>query len=766
MPSKPGASDLPLTGESLQPAYRSPISFFHLPRELRDKIYESSFVPTHQINPNYWHYIVYTDHALPITLLLTNKLMNMEATDKYYHIVFARFNITNVAPLCWEKEFYVRRLFQEPWTKRAVVAPAAGKIRHWCLHLSRLWQYEEHRKNRQNKRIDGIVSQLQKSANIRLLVISIPCLCSQDYEGHGDRKAKYTMQTWTKIILPVLQRFSTLHIGGVVYFVPCRMDGFPPCPLRKCKALVDLLDDIANTMEGRTSTATANQKHASKARKELAGQKLVGMIPALGQSGGTTTASKSSKRAVFQYSDAVGNLLYLPSDICEPDATDAEESELELTDGHCWIRVSRDRTIKPAKMEVELVLRDKQMSQSFLGIQIDAVYHTALVLGGIEYFFGAGIQQTYPGATHHGRPMEIVPLGKTDLPIEVILEYLDSLRGIYTMESYDLFTHNCNNFTNDFAMFMLGKGIPDRITSLPQTVLNTPFGQMLKPQLDNAMRGITQAPVAPSAIPPQARQSSASNGTGSSHPSVGQTKPGHVNGLNSINGFPTGQVHYATTLEKLDLLLESAKSSCAVIFFTSATCPPCKLVYPAYDELAAEAGVKAVLIKVDLSEAYEIGSKYQVRATPTFMSFLKGEKENEWVGASESQLRGNVRMLVQMAHPPHPHTNLRLRTLQRRHKAHLYTKIPPLEKLIAKMGPRGSDSAVAALKEFIYTREASGASDAPLPSLPAIVAFVKESLEVMPPDTAFPVIDLLRCALVDQRVSGYLATGQSIIRNI
>ncbi len=40
----------------------------------------------------------------------------------------------------------------------------------------------------------------------------------------------------------------------------------------------------------------------------------------------------------------------------------------------------------------------------------------------------------YPGATHHGRPMQVIPLGKTDLPMEIILEYLDSLRQIYTIE--------------------------------------------------------------------------------------------------------------------------------------------------------------------------------------------------------------------------------------------------------------------------------------------------------------------------------------------
>lgn len=74
------------------------------------------------------------------------------------------------------------------------------------------------------------------------------------------------------------------------------------------------------------------------------------------------------------------------------------------------------------------------MSGQLLGVQINAVYHTAIVFGGIEYFFGAGVQTTYPGATHHGRPMEVVKLGRTELPLEIILEYLESLKAVYTAE--------------------------------------------------------------------------------------------------------------------------------------------------------------------------------------------------------------------------------------------------------------------------------------------------------------------------------------------
>lgn len=76
----------------------------------------------------------------------------------------------------------------------------------------------------------------------------------------------------------------------------------------------------------------------------------------------------------------------------------------------------------------------RAMSRQFLGTQIDAVYHTSLVFDGIEYFYGQGIATCRAGTTHHGKPMEIIPMGQTALPIEVILEYLDSLRSIYTAE--------------------------------------------------------------------------------------------------------------------------------------------------------------------------------------------------------------------------------------------------------------------------------------------------------------------------------------------
>lgn len=82
----------------------------------------------------------------------------------------------------------------------------------------------------------------------------------------------------------------------------------------------------------------------------------------------------------------------------------------------------------------------------------------------------------------------------------------------------------------------------------------------------------------------------------------------------------------ARNLGEFENILKSAENGCAVVFFTSAGCPPCRIISPVFEELAAGSGSKAVFIKVDVGVARDIGSKYTISATPTFMSFSRGEK--------------------------------------------------------------------------------------------------------------------------------------------
>lgn len=393
------------------------------------------------------------------------------------------------------------------------------------------------------------------------------------------------------------------------------------------------------------------------------------------------------------------------------------------------------------------------MSRQFLGIQIDAVYHTSIVLNNIEYYFGQGVQTCRAGATHHGQPMEKIKLGRTDLPIEVILEYLESLKEVYMPESYDLFMHNCNNFSNDFAMFLVGKGIPAHITSLPETVLNTPFGQMLRPQIDAAMRPITQAPTPQPVAPPRSQTAN------------GNTQNGMARGappvpVNSALAASTGRVNNVTAIQEVDRLLDLAKDRCAIIFFTSSTCAPCKLVYQPYDNLAAESGTKCVFIKIDFSHADRtISNRYpDVRATPTFITYVYGQKRDEWSGADPRQLRSNVDMLLNAAFPPHPHLSTSTPILLRQSQRPItFTKVPPLEKIVAKMGDVGNDPAVSSIVSYIDARERLGAMEAPLTKLPQFAEFLRKSTSTLPPELLFTALDLLRISLTDVRVAGFFA---------
>lgn len=211
-------------------------------------------------------------------------------------------------------------------------------------------------------------------------------------------------------------------------------------------------------------------------------------------------------------------------------------------------------------------------------------------------------------------------------------------------------------------------------------------------------------------------------------------------------------------LQELDSLLDQAKSSCAVVFFTSATCPPCKAAYPLYDQLAAEVGERGYLIKVDIGHAFDVGQRYSVRATPTFTTFLKGQQENTWTGANPAQLRGNIELLVQMAWPTHPHRSLNLPTFSGPPpKPVLYSKVPPVPKLLAKMGTASQNPAVADLTRFIESRDKDGPASATLPDVKAVASFIQESVETLPIEVLFSVVDLFRCALADARMSGFFA---------
>lgn len=398
-------------------------------------------------------------------------------------------------------------------------------------------------------------------------------------------------------------------------------------------------------------------------------------------------------------------------------------------------------------MDVHLLVYDlsrglaKQMSLGLLGFQLDAIYHTSIQLRDREYVYDGGIIDIVPGSSHLGQPMQKLLLGETNLPMDIIHDYLESVRSIFTLEAYDLFKHNCNNFTDAFSNFLLGKGIPSNIASMPQAVLDSPMGRMLLPQLTQGVNAN--------------RQNGGILGLGAS----GQ---GSSQSYSSSGSF--GSVQQVSQHSHLTQLLEKAVNSAAIIFFTSATCPPCKAVYPLYDEMAAEMGDKVTLIKVDISlpSASDIGQRYSISATPTFITFVKGDQFERWSGADPAKLRANIRLLATMASPRHLHENLRLPTFANPAvPPSLYTKTPPIQKLVAKMDVAVTGSPqTQALIRFIETR-ATNISEAVLPGLQDLGTFLVSCADSIDPAAIFGLVDLFRCALVDPRISGFFAEEQS-----
>ena len=126
----------------------------------------------------------------------------------------------------------------------------------------------------------------------------------------------------------------------------------------------------------------------------------------------------------------------------------------------------------------------KQLSKALTGHQIDGIWHSGVVVGGIEYYWGGELIAEPAGCTQYGRPVRVVPLGVTYIPDDMIGDFIEDMRPQFNPSTYSLLSHNCNNFSNELSMFLTGHGIPEDIVGLPDEVLSTPFGQMIRPFIE------------------------------------------------------------------------------------------------------------------------------------------------------------------------------------------------------------------------------------------------------------------------------------------
>ncbi|KAH0586619.1 hypothetical protein H2248_007839 [Termitomyces sp. 'cryptogamus'] len=438
----------------------------------------------------------------------------------------------------------------------------------------------------------------------------------------------------------------------------------------------------------------------------------------------------------------------------------------------------------------------KQLSRQLTGRQIDGIWHTSVVIFGKEVFYGQGISTTLPGRSHHGAPLQIVDMGETAIDEETFGEYLAEMKEHYTADKYHLLEFNCNSFTNDVVGFLTGGSIPDFIKDLPTDFLSTPFGAALRPTIDAMYR--RPPPNAPTPSSPAVTPAAAATAAPEATPnpqlaaqllqavaSRAAASTASTAAPNTATQSLTAPIHAITNPASFNTFLKNHRAS--VAFFTSATCGPCRMIEPVFERLAEEKGIKAdgrgagfAKIDIDVGLGNSLASQWNVRATPTFMFFLDGEKLDELKGADANDLRTQVDLLLFQAFPPHPHTSLSLPAVQALSlNPILFTQVPAIDTVLAKLSsfidsttwPSSTPHTPTQVKQILtgtvapYLKARFPASpSAKLPSATTaiLISWSHVTLALsstLPVASLFPLVDLWRLALLDPAVGTWVASS-------
>jgi len=154
----------------------------------------------------------------------------------------------------------------------------------------------------------------------------------------------------------------------------------------------------------------------------------------------------------------------------------------------------------PQTYEVTLAIYDlsngmaRSLSAQFLGPghTLDLIPHTAILVYGLEYYFGggAGIDAQDPShfrQTRNLQPIQYQSLGRTTVSQKEFDAWcLAQGRHLYAPHNYDLLTRNCNHFSHEAARkgLKLEKGTPEWILNVPNQFLASPMGQLIRPMLE------------------------------------------------------------------------------------------------------------------------------------------------------------------------------------------------------------------------------------------------------------------------------------------
>mmetsp|Transcript_2528 Transcript_2528/g.5535 ORF Transcript_2528/g.5535 Transcript_2528/m.5535 type:complete len:282 (+) Transcript_2528:107-952(+) len=120
-----------------------------------------------------------------------------------------------------------------------------------------------------------------------------------------------------------------------------------------------------------------------------------------------------------------------------------------------------------------------------LGFQLDAIWHTGIVAFGYEYYFARDAVRVPSGSTVFGAPERRIPIGTTAKSELELRRYICSkLKPMFHSGTYCVVTNNCNHFSDEICMYLVGQHLPEEVLRQPELLMQVQTVRLMRPLLN------------------------------------------------------------------------------------------------------------------------------------------------------------------------------------------------------------------------------------------------------------------------------------------